>query len=108
MKRNPSQPGLFDAMELPLLQAAEQADAGPSKPHEAPWTSLNEADWKRWQGARCTLQGHPAFVRGLGNELAMIEPIALDVEALYTSWAMVEDVMVLFGGDFDRERDEAE
>jgi hypothetical protein len=100
MKRNPSQPGLFDALELPLLHAAEQAREEPSEPHEA--------NWKQWQGARCTLEGHAAFIRGLGSNLAMVEPIALDVESLYTSWAMVKDVMVLFDADFDRERDEAE
>jgi len=44
MKRNPSQPGLFDALEFPLLK--EQA--GPAQ--EAP--PLDEADWKHWQGAR--------------------------------------------------------
>ena len=103
MKRKSQQPGLFDAQEFPLLQAPEQA----GKP-ESPWPSLDEADWKQWQGARCTLHGHPAFVRGLGNDLALIEPIALDVESLYTPWACVEDVMVLFGGEFDRERDEAD
>jgi hypothetical protein len=104
MKRKSNQPGLFDAQEFPLFQAPEQADDG----KEAPWPSLDEANWKQWQGARCTLEGHPAFVRGLGNDLALIEPISLDVDALYTSWACVEDVMILFGGEFDRERDEAD
>ena len=51
------------------------------------------------RGTGCTLDGMPAFIRPMGETMAVIEPVSLDQEPSYVNW---EDVAATMdnGGKF--------
>jgi hypothetical protein len=99
MKRNPAQPGLFDAQDFPLLIAPEQADALPANSDYAPQA----------RGASVTLDGKPAkIIGGPSARYATIEPLDVDAEPIRCRWDVVRDVLDNFDGAFVREDDDTD
>ena len=103
MKCNPAQPGLFDAEELPLLFASEQADGAAQ---DARLFILQTADdgseWGDFDSCltefrtnRCTLDGEPARIIGTPRTTAFatVEPVNLDREPIRCCWDVVDQVM---------------
>ena len=100
MKRNPAQPGLFDAQEFPLLFAPEQADGAPvTDPDYAPQA----------RGASVTLDGKPAkIIGGPSARYATIEPLDVDAEPIRCCWDIVQDVLDNHDGRFQRTDDDTD
>src|SRR5436190_594202 len=105
-RKNRAQPGLFDAIEFPLLQAPQvpapkalslpfctliaSSDGPVLMPEPVPETD-NGRDWGDFESCltqfgtnQCTLDGAPARVIGSprADEFAVIEPVDLDTEPI--------------------------
>ena len=100
MKRNRSQPGLFDAQEFPLLFAPEQADEAPS---------ANPSYPPQARGASVTLDGKPAkIIGGPSARYATIEPLDVDAEPIRCCWDIVQYVLDNHEGRFQRADDDTD
>lgn len=79
-RKNPCQPGLFDALEFPLLHA--------------PTDEIGDCCLSAFGTNHCTLDGVPARVIGSPRSApyAAIEPID-DTEPIYCHWDRVDVVM---------------
>jgi len=107
-RKNPSQPGLFDAQEFPLFAPEPDAQKAPDvpplpAPYWEPYPSTdNGRDWGDFDSCleqfgtnACTLDDEPARVIGTPRtaQYATIEPVDLDLEPIRCCWDVVDMVM---------------
>src|SRR5437660_716822 len=124
-RKEPAQPGLFDAEEFPLLYAPEQADD--ARPESdgcqcAACTGVKlEVVCERtgahpdcpFQDGRgpfnhCTLDGMPARIIGRSFHYATIEPLDIDAGPIRCCWDIVQDVLENHEGRFQRADDDSD
>lgn len=102
-RKNPEQPGLFDAQEFPLYFAREQDNGNAiGQTILVSQTDDDGSEWGDFDSClsefgtnQCTLDGAPARVIGTPRttEYATIEPLDLDVEPIRCCWDCVDMVM---------------
>jgi len=121
MKRNPDQPGLFDALEFPLL-LAEQADDARSDSHgcdcaACTGTKLEVICEKTGAhpdcptdrlGNHCTLDGMPARIIGRSFHYATIEPLDIEADPIRCCWDVVTNVLEECDRAFVRDDDDTD
>ena len=125
MKRNPSQPGLFDAQEFPLLFAPAQADDAPADSDGCQCAACQGTklevicertgahpdcpnSYERGAFNHCTLDGKPARVIGRSFHYTTIEPLDMDTEPIRCCWQIVQDVLDNHEGRFQRADDDTD
>lgn len=109
-RKNPAQPGLFDAEDFPLLFRSELIpESPPAKSIDASQTADDGHEWGDFDSClaafgtnACTLEGKPARVIGTPRtaEYATIEPVDLDLEPIRCCWDVVDMVMQEHGAFF--------
>ena len=98
-RKNPSQPGLFDAEQFPLLDC-EQADDKPE---------INPDYVPHSLGASVTLDGKPAkIIGGSTAQYATIEPLDIDDEPIRCCWDIVREILDEHEGRFQRSDDDTD